>query len=289
LGTKREDMRVYAMSKGKVAGKLKVSDDASNEDNAKMLDLSYTGKIMDIPGESVSSMPNIENSGATFILLVEKDTVFARLVDDKIWNHLPCIIITGCGVPDLATRAYLYHLHHKLKLPVVALVDCNPYGIQILLTYALGSKFDRNRWAIPSISWIGLHTSDIQKYNVSDATAQQMTSVDIRKGISILEKNSFVKENTNSLANLITDELTVMVNNGHKYEIEALHSLGLNFLSTRYLPDKINFLFEANVEASDPSVASLSTKNVEEDVVNEISSNEYIQATESMDEDEQYW
>jgi meiotic recombination protein SPO11 len=42
--------------------------------------------------------------GARFILVVEKDAVFQRLVEDRLFDELPCVIITGRGMPDIASR-----------------------------------------------------------------------------------------------------------------------------------------------------------------------------------------
>jgi meiotic recombination protein SPO11 len=44
---------------------------------------------------------------ATWVLVVEKDAIFQRLTDDRIWELLPCIIITARGMPDFATRIFL--------------------------------------------------------------------------------------------------------------------------------------------------------------------------------------
>ncbi len=39
-----------------------------------------------------------------FILIVEKDTAFDVLCQAKLWEELPCVLITGRGIPDAATR-----------------------------------------------------------------------------------------------------------------------------------------------------------------------------------------
>jgi meiotic recombination protein SPO11 len=44
--------------------------------------------------------------------------------------------VTGCGYPDVATRALVHML--SLRLPgaeVVGLCDYNPHGLSLLLTY----------------------------------------------------------------------------------------------------------------------------------------------------------
>ncbi|XP_070020023.1 meiotic recombination protein SPO11-1-like [Nicotiana sylvestris] len=47
--------------------------------------------------------------------------------------------ISGRGYPDVPTRRFLRLLVDKLHLPVYCLVDCDPYGFDILTTYKFGS------------------------------------------------------------------------------------------------------------------------------------------------------
>lgn len=71
-------------------------------------------------------------SDAKFILLVEKDAAFMRLAEDRFYNTYPCIILTAKGQPDVATRLFLRKLRAALRIPVLALVDSDPYGLKIL-------------------------------------------------------------------------------------------------------------------------------------------------------------
>ncbi len=50
------------------------------------------------------------------------------------------MLIIGRGYPDLATRTFLKRLEAEFNLPMFALVDADPYGLEIVCTYALGSK-----------------------------------------------------------------------------------------------------------------------------------------------------
>ena len=52
--------------------------------------------------------------------------------EDRFYNQYPCIILTAKGQPDVATRLFLRKLRMALKLPVLALVDSDPYGLKIL-------------------------------------------------------------------------------------------------------------------------------------------------------------
>ena len=67
-------------------------------------------------------------SDAKFILLVEKEAAFMRIAEDRFYNRYPCIVITAKGQPDVATRLFLKKLKTELGLPVLGLVDSDPYG-----------------------------------------------------------------------------------------------------------------------------------------------------------------
>ena len=124
-------------------------------------------------------------SDALFILLVEKDAAFMRLAEDRFYNTYPCIILTAKGQPDVATRYYLMtskqqqmqhcacvvithlsvqqlmrrlflkKLKETLKIPVLALVDSDPYGLKILSVYMNGVHCSTAVTALPSTSMPG--------------------------------------------------------------------------------------------------------------------------------------
>lgn len=51
-----------------------------------------------------------------------------RLAEDRFYNKYPCIVITAKGQPDVATRLFLKKLKTTLHIPVLGLVDSDPYG-----------------------------------------------------------------------------------------------------------------------------------------------------------------
>jgi len=113
---------------------------------------------MGIGGKAIP--PNVDKvedmrSDAQFILLVEKDAAFMRLAEDRFYNKYPCIIITGKGQPDVATRCvtlstfaslsvslachdpaismrslFLKKAKTELRIPVLGLVDSDPSGLK---------------------------------------------------------------------------------------------------------------------------------------------------------------
>ena len=148
----RYNLGILAASKGWISGLIKIKESYSSTsdiNHTTTITTSTTttstnnnyislknGIVRSIPSDIVMNPINIQNDGAQFILVVEKECIFRRLVEDKIWySNLPCIILTGCGFPDFATRAFLSQLYTQLKLPIYGLSDWNPYGLGIMLCY----------------------------------------------------------------------------------------------------------------------------------------------------------
>lgn len=125
LGCTRSSLHVVASEKGVVVGRLQFREDGDAIDCSRM----------GVGGKAIP--PNVDRvteirSDALFILLVEKDAAFMRLAEDRFYAQYPCIIITAKGQPDVASRLFLRKLRDELKIPVLALVDSDPYGLKIL-------------------------------------------------------------------------------------------------------------------------------------------------------------
>lgn len=229
LGCTRSSLHVVASEKGVVVGRLIFADDGDRIDCTRM---GVGGKA--IP-PNIDRVSGIE-SDALFILLVEKDAAFMRLAEDRFYNRFPCIILTAKGQPDVATRLFLRRLKVELKLPVLALVDSDPYGLKILSVYMCGSKnmsYDSANLTTPDIKWLGVRPSDLDKYRVPEQCRLPMSDHDIKVGKEMLEED-FVKQNEGWVK-----ELETMLRTKQKAEIQALSSFGFQYLTEVYLPLKL--------------------------------------------------
>ncbi|RDX66890.1 DNA topoisomerase 6 subunit A [Mucuna pruriens] len=217
LGCTRSSLNVVAAEKGVVVGRLIFSD------NGDMIDCTKMG----MGGKAIP--PNIDRVGdmqsdALFILLVEKDAAYMRLAEDRFYNRFPCIIVTAKGQPDVSTRLFLRKMKTELKLPVLALVDSDPYGLKILSVYGCGSKnmsYDSANLTTPDIKWLGVRPSDLDKYKIPEQCRLPMTEQDIKTGKDLLEED-FVKKNPGWV-----EELSLMVKTKQKAEIQALSTFVL--------------------------------------------------------------
>ncbi|KAF3785460.1 Meiotic recombination protein [Nymphaea thermarum] len=84
----------------------------------------------------------------------------------------------GRGYPDVSTRRFLRLLIDELHLPAYCLVDCDPYGFEILMTYRFGSMqmaFDAKSLCIPELRAIGTFPSDLRTYHLPDRCLLPLT------------------------------------------------------------------------------------------------------------------
>uniref|UniRef100_A0A7S0V3E1 DNA topoisomerase 6 subunit A n=1 Tax=Polytomella parva TaxID=51329 RepID=A0A7S0V3E1_9CHLO len=229
LGCTRSSLHVVASEKGVVVGRLSFLEDGDFIDCSRM---GVGGKAIPPNVDKVSDI----KSDASFILLVEKDAAFMRLAEDRFYNTFPCIILTAKGQPDVATRLFLRQLKRVLQIPVLALVDSDPYGLKILSVYMKGSmnmSYDSSNLTTPDIKWLGVRPSDLDIFNIPAQCRLPMSEEDIRTGKKLLEED-FIRANPEWVA-----EMELMLKTKEKAEIQALSSFGFQYLSQVYLPRKL--------------------------------------------------
>lgn len=178
----------------------------------------------------------IQTVAAECILVVEKEGVYNRLSEDRFFDDYPCILVTGKGFPDLATRAMVHSLHKLLDLPVRGLADCDPFGVMVLHTYQHGSKRmgvdGGDRFAVP-IEWVGLRPSQVEdlkqgKTVLPKEVFQELTDLDKKRLDDHLLDESHRWTNFGQDDRRV-EELQDMRDSGYKVELEALNWLGVDY------------------------------------------------------------
>ncbi|XP_010211128.1 PREDICTED: meiotic recombination protein SPO11 [Tinamus guttatus] len=228
----RRSLHILSTSKGSVAGNLSYTE----EDGTKV-NCTCSATAVSVP----SNVEGIKNliSHAKFMLIVEKDATFQRLLDDDFCNKLtPCIMITGRGVPDLNTRLLVRKLWDTFQIPIFTLMDADPHGIEIMCIYKYGSvsmSFEAHHLTVPSIKWLGLLPSDLQRLNICKDALIPFTQQDQKKLASI-QKRPYVARQP-----VLRRELEIMAASKMKAEIQVLTSLSSDYLSRVYLPNKLQF------------------------------------------------
>ncbi len=158
LSVPRVCLGVTCASRGAVAGRLHIK-----EDNV-WSDISGSGRGHAIPGDMAWVANAALRSDAAYILVVEKDAVFNRLLQERACERLHAVMLTARGQPDLASRAMLARLAAlRPGAPVLGLVDWNPHGLLILSTYKLGSLrmgLEAGHYAV-NVRWLAARARDL--------------------------------------------------------------------------------------------------------------------------------
>ncbi|NWU95799.1 SPO11 protein, partial [Upupa epops] len=228
----RRSLHILSTSKGSVAGNLSYTE----EDGTKV-SCTCSGTVFNVP----SNVEGIKNliSHAKFMLIVEKDATFQRLLDDDFCKKLsPCIMITGRGIPDLNTRLLVRKLWDSFQIPVFILVDADPHGVEIMCVYKYGSvsmSFEAHHLTVPSIKWLGILPSDLKRLNIQKEVLIPFTKRDQNKLSSIQNRPYIACQPT------WKRELEIMAASKLKAEIQALTSISSDYLSRVYLPNKLQF------------------------------------------------
>ncbi|NXF07678.1 SPO11 protein, partial [Smithornis capensis] len=228
----RRGLHILSTTKGFVAGNLSYTE----EDGTKV-NCTCSKTVCIIKQEHLNRKDLI--SHAKFMLIVEKDATFQRLLDDDFFNKVsPCIMITGRGVPDLNTRLLVRKLWDSFQIPIFTLMDADPHGVEILCVYKYGSVsmcFEAHHLAVPSIKWLGLLPSDLKRLNISKDALIPFTKQDLNK-LASLQKRPYL-----ACQPLWKKELEIMAASKLKAEIQVLTSLSQDYLSRVYLPNKLQF------------------------------------------------
>ena len=229
LRTTRDSVHIVASARGSAMGRVTIRDGGDIIDLTKM----GTGGWAVTP---FLDQLEIVESDAEFILLSEKDAAVMRLSEAKYWNRQPCIVLTGKGSGDIATRAFLKMLVKELEIPAFALVDSDPYGHYIYSVFLRGSKrlsYESPFIATPELKLLGVLSRDLDEYNVPKAVRIPMQPTDIKRVKDML-KEPFVQQNKEWVK-----DLKLMLQLKEKAEIQAFASHSFQYLTDEYLPRKL--------------------------------------------------
>ncbi len=126
-------------------------------------------------------------------------------------------------------------LWEEFGLPIYVLTDADPYGWYIYSVYRSGSislSYESEKLACPEVRFIGVMTSDIERYNIPRNYIIAATERDLKRANELLRYPWFQSDEWQY-------ELKLFLRRKEKIEIEALSGHGFRFLSDVYIPEKI--------------------------------------------------
>jgi DNA topoisomerase-6 subunit A len=219
---------------GEIAGQLIVVDrDTETKKELKIDCTKFGSGAYSIP----TSVEHLKfETKAKFILAIETAGMFQRLVKHKYWKKANCILVSMGGVPTRACRRFIRRLADAKKIPVYVFVDNDPYGIgSIYRTLKVGSgnaAHINKYFCVPQAKFLGVTPQDVIDYKLP---THPLKEVDIKKIKDLLKNDPFIQHHKEW-----QKALKLMQKMGVRSEQQALAKWGLNFVITKYLPDKIN-------------------------------------------------
>jgi len=231
IGALREELHVFASTRGTMVGNLTI---VSQGDTIDLRRMGAGG--FGIPSICEPDVLGFKKCEADFVLHVEKDTVWQRFNEDKFWKKHNCVLTHGNGQPPRGVRRLLYRLHDELKLPVYVLLDNDPWGYYIYSVIKQGSinlAFESKRMAVPDAKFIGVRSGDFEQFKLPDDVKIGVDDKDVKRAKQILDYPWFEGKKE------WKKEVDTMLKHGFKMEVESMMTKSISFVTETYVPHKL--------------------------------------------------
>ncbi len=226
----REELHLFANRRGVLVGRLIVNDSGDT------IDLSKQGRGgWSIPSICEAKDLKFGKCDAEYILLVEKQAIFHRLNEDRIWDKTRCILMTSEGQAARGARRLLQRMAVELKLPIYVLVDNDPWGLYIYSVLKQGSinlAYESMRMAVPQIRFLGMSSYDHKKFTLPKAVEIKLSKDDISRAQQMKRYPWFQDKKWQR-------EIDALLASGFKMELDGLLTKGISFITEEYIPRKI--------------------------------------------------
>lgn len=231
LGSLREELHIFAENRGAMVGNITVVDKGDEIDCRRMGSGGYA-----MPSIVEPDVIEFKRSEAKFVLHVEKGTVWNRFNEDRFWEKHNCILTHGAGQPPRGCRRLLQRLNQELKLPIICLLDCDPWGHYIYSVIKQGSislAFESTRLAIPEAKFLGIRSKDYVACGLPEAVKINLSENDIKRAKEIAAYPWFEHHRG------WQKEIDLLLSNQFKMEVESLILKGISYVTEEYVPERI--------------------------------------------------
>ncbi|MCL5785577.1 MAG: DNA topoisomerase IV subunit A [Candidatus Thermoplasmatota archaeon] len=185
-----------------------------------------------IPYSVENNKLRLKETGAKLVLAIETGGMFDRLVENGFDERYNCVLVHLKGQPARSTRRLLKRMNEELKLPVYVFTDGDPWSFRIFASVAYGAiktAHISDYLAVPTAEFIGITASDILSY---DLPTDVLTDKDVQALNAELKDPRFQTE-------FWKNEIGTMLGMNKKAEQQALAKYGLDYVTDKYLPDKL--------------------------------------------------
>ncbi len=231
IGALREELHVFAKKRGTMVGNITVIDNGDEINCRKMGTGGYA-----VPSICEPEVIQFKDVEADFVLHVEKDTVWQRFNEDRFWEQHNCILTEGSGQPPRGVRRLLHRLNKEHGLPIICLLDCDPWGHYIYSVIKQGSislAFESERLAIPEAKFLGIRAKDYEACGLSDDVQIDLNERDRNRAKQIMAYPWFAENKQ------WQREIKKMLSNGFKMEVESLITKDISYVTEVYVPERL--------------------------------------------------
>lgn len=233
-GNMREDFKLRPEENGAaMIGDLKVVETTRNGTKRTMHcqdDVGDSG--YNIPYNMEPDRVKFKDVNVDFVVAIETGGMFARLAENQFDTKANCGLVHLKGQPARSTRRLLKRLNEESGLPVVVFTDGDPWSYRIFASVAYGaikSAHISEYLATPTAQYLGITPSDIVNY---DLPSDKLTERDVAALKSELDDPRFDDDYWRG-------EIEYQLQLGKKSEQQALAKYGLDFVTDKYLPEKL--------------------------------------------------
>ncbi|MFZ4749194.1 MAG: DNA topoisomerase IV subunit A [Phycisphaerales bacterium] len=231
LRSTREELHVFAENRGSMVGNITLIDRGDEINCRRMGSGGYS-----LPSIVEPDIIEFKKCEAKFVLHVEKGTVWARFNEDRFWEKHNCVLTHGGGQPARGCRRMLQRMNQELGLPIICLLDNDPYGHYIYSVIKHGSislAYESTRFAIPDAKFLGIRAKDYRQCGLDEAVKITLTDEDIKVANRIAAYPWFEGHRG------WQKEIDAMLSNGFKMEVESLITKDISYVTEVYVPERL--------------------------------------------------
>ena len=177
----------------------------------------------------------IKSVGVDFIIAIETGGMFDRLVENGFDETSNSLLVHLKGQPARSTRRFIKRLNEEHDVPLAVFTDGDPWSFRIFASLAFGAiktAYISEYLATPTAEYVGITASDILNYELPTDKLSDQDASALRAELSDPRfKGQFWK-----------NEIELMLQINKKAEQQALAKYGLDFVTDKYLPDKLGEL-----------------------------------------------
>ncbi|MEA2053683.1 MAG: DNA topoisomerase IV subunit A [Candidatus Thermoplasmatota archaeon] len=174
----------------------------------------------------------IKGTNAKIVMAVETGGMFDRLVENGFDENKNTILVHLKGQPARSTRRFIKRLNEEKKLPIIVFTDGDPWSYRIFASVAYGAiktAHISEYLATPSAEFLGITPSDILNYELP---TDDLTNEDVSALKAELSDPRFRDDFWES-------EIKLQLKMKKKSEQQALAKYGLDYVTDKYLPEKL--------------------------------------------------